>query len=64
MANGNDGKTISGTDIEDVKRKNAASGLSYKEVMEVLAKTGGHGTSVYSNTNIEQVKNQIHSSPN
>ena len=64
MANGNDGKTISGTDIEDVKRKNAASGLSYKEVMEVLAKTGGHGTSVYSNTNIEQVKNQIHSSSN
>ena len=64
MTNGNEGKTISGTDIEEVKRKNAASGLSYKEVMEVLAKTGGHGTSVYSNTNIEQVKNQIHSSPN
>ena len=64
MANTNDGKTVSGTDIEDVKRKNAASGLSYKEVMEVLAKTGGHGTSVYSNTNIEQVKNQIYSAPN
>ena len=64
MANGNDGKTVSGTDIEDVKRKNAASGLSYKEVMEVLAKTGGHGTSVYSNTNIEQVKNQIQSPSN
>ena len=64
MANGNDGKTVSGTDIEDVKRKNAASGLSYKEVMEVLAKTGGHGTAVYSDTNIEQVKNQIQSPSN
>ena len=64
MANSNDGKTLSGTDIEDVKRKNAASGLSYKEVKEVLAKTGGHGTSVYSNTNIEQVKNQIQSPSN
>ena len=57
----NEGKTISGTDIEEVKRKNAASGLSYKEIMEVLAKTGGHGTAVYSDTNIEQVKNQIQS---
>ena len=48
----------------EVKRKNAASGLSYKEVMEVLAKTGGHGTAVYSDTNIEQVKNQIQSPSN
>ena len=64
MANGNEGKTVSGTDIGEVKRKNAASGLSYKEVMEVLAKTGGHGTAVYSDTNIEQVKNQIQSTSN
>lgn len=59
MTNRNEGKTVSGTDIGEVKRKNAASGLSYNEVKEILAKTGGHGTSIYSDTNIEQVKNQI-----
>ena len=64
MANSNEGKTVSGTDIEDVKRKNAASGLSYNEVKAILAKTGGHGTSVYSDTNTEQVKNQIQSPSN
>ena len=61
MTNRNEGKTVSGTDIGEGKRKNAASGLSYNEVKEILAKTGGHGTSVYSDTNIEQVKNQIQS---
>ena len=61
MTNDSERKTISGTDIGEVKRKNAASGLSYNEVKEILAKTGGHGTSVYSDTNIEQVKNQIQS---
>lgn len=61
MTNRDEGKTVSGTDIGEVKRKNAASGLSYNEVKEILAKTGGHGTSVYSDTNIEQVKNQIQS---
>ena len=64
MTNSNEGKTISGTDIEEVKRKNAASGLSYNEVKAILAKTGGHGTAVYSDTNIEQVKNQIQSTSN
>lgn len=65
MTNGNEGKfTSSGTDIEEVKRKNAESGLSYKEVMEILARTGGHGTSVYSTTDVEQVKKQIYSSSN
>ena len=61
MTNDSEGKTVSGTDIGEVKRKNAASGLSYNEVKEILAKTGGHGTSVYSDTNVEQVKNQIQS---
>ena len=64
MTNRDEGKTISGTDIGEVKRKNAASGLSYNEVKEMLAKTGGHGTSVYSDTNVEQVKNQIQSPSN
>lgn len=52
--------TVAGTDIEEVKRKNAASGMSYKEVMEWLAKTGGHNTKQYSDTNIDQVKKNIH----
>lgn len=64
MTNHGEGKTVSGTDIGEVKRKNAASGLSYNEVKEMLAKTGGHGTSVYSDTNVEQVKNQIQSPSN
>ena len=62
MTNRDEGQTVSGTDIAEVKRKNAASGLSYNEVKALLAKTGGHGTSVYSDTNTEQVKHQIHSS--
>ncbi|KGR87012.1 hypothetical protein [Lysinibacillus odysseyi] len=49
------------TDVEEVKRKNAESGLSYKEILEVLAQTGGHGTATYSNTDVEQVKRSIHS---
>ena len=64
MTNHREGKTVSGTDIGEVKRKNVASGLSYNEVKALLAKTGGHGTSIYSDTNTEQVKNQIHSSSN
>ena len=64
MTNCDEGKTVSGTDIGEVKRKNAASGLSYNEVKALLAKTGGHGTSVYSDTNTEQVKNQISPSSN
>lgn len=49
------------TDIAEVKRKNAESGLSYKEVLEILARTGGHGTAAYSDTNIDQVKSDSHS---
>jgi hypothetical protein len=30
-------KTIAGTDIEEVKRLNASSGLSYNEVKKLLA---------------------------
>lgn len=49
--------TIAGTNIEEVKRKNAQSGMSYNEVKEWMAKTtGGHGTAIYSNTDIEEVK--------
>ena len=64
MMNHDEGRTVSGTDIGEVKRKNAASGLSYNEVKALLAKTGGHGTSVYSDTNTEQIRNQISPSSN
>lgn len=51
--------TVAGTDIEEVKQRNAESGLSYNEVKALLAKTGGKGTSIYSNTDTEEVKIQI-----
>lgn len=52
--------TVAGTDIEEVKRKNAEAGLSYNEVLEVLAKTGGRNTKVFSDTDVKEVKRQIH----
>ncbi|WP_053366528.1 hypothetical protein [Bacillus sp. FJAT-27245] len=52
--------TTVGTDIEEVKRLNAESGLSYNEVKELLAKTGGSGTAMYSDTDVEEVKRRIH----
>jgi hypothetical protein len=51
--------TVVGTDIEEVKRLNAQSGLSYNEVKELLAKMGGKGTAIYSDTNLEEVKQKI-----
>lgn len=52
--------TVAGTDIEEVKRRNADSGLSYKEVYELLAKTGGKNTKQFSNTDVEKVKREVH----
>ncbi|MFP7201403.1 gamma-type small acid-soluble spore protein [Lysinibacillus halotolerans] len=52
--------TVAGTDIEEVKRKNAEAGMSYKEVLQLLAKTGGHNTKQYSNTKVEEVKKKIY----
>jgi len=52
--------TSAGTNINEVKQKNADAGLSYKEVKALLAKSGGHGTSIYSDTDIEEVKQDIH----
>ena len=60
MTNRDEGKTVSGTDIGEVKRKNAASGLSYNEVKEMLVKTGGHGTSAYSDTTSKKIKFSCH----
>ncbi|MCR1835390.1 gamma-type small acid-soluble spore protein [Oceanobacillus caeni] len=53
--------TVAGTDIEEVKRKNAESGLSYNEVKALLASTGGLETSVYSNTDVEEIKKKLNS---
>lgn len=58
MEQGNE-YTIVGTDIREVKRLNAQSGLSYRQVKELLAKTGGRGTTVYSDTNIEEVRKRL-----
>ena len=55
--------TVAGTDIEEVKRRNAESGLSYNEVKALLAQTGGHGTRKFSDTNPEEVKKQIQPHP-
>ncbi len=57
--------TIAGTNIEEVKQKNAASGLSYNEAKALLAKTtGGHGTAIYSDTDPEVVRRQLQKTTN
>ncbi|RKQ32665.1 gamma-type small acid-soluble spore protein [Oceanobacillus halophilus] len=54
-----DGFTVAGTDIEEVKRRNAESGLSYNEVKALLAKTAGTvNTSKFSDTNAGKVRNR------
>lgn len=52
--------TSAGTNINEVKQKNAEAGLSYNEVKALLAKNGGHGTAIYSDTDIEEVRQEIH----
>ncbi|SHG87689.1 hypothetical protein [Ornithinibacillus halophilus] len=55
--------TVAGTDIEAVKEQARRSGLSYNEAKEWIAKnTGGRGTNVFSDTDPEEVKQQIHQS--
>ncbi|ACA37898.1 gamma-type small acid-soluble spore protein [Lysinibacillus sp. fkY74-1] len=58
--NGDAQFSVSGTNIDEVKQKNAESGLSYNEVKALLAKQGGHGTAVFSDTNVDEVKQEIH----
>ena len=50
--------TEAGTDIMEVKRQNADSGLTYNEMKELIAKTGGVGTAAYSDTDVNEVKRQ------
>ncbi|MDC3414572.1 gamma-type small acid-soluble spore protein [Aquibacillus sp. 3ASR75-11] len=57
----NNNTTNVGTDIQEVKRKNAQSGMSYNEAKEYIARTtGGHNTKQLSNTDVAQVKRDIH----
>lgn len=61
MHDENEGQfTSAGTNINEVKQKNADAGLSYNEVKALLAKTGGYGTAIYSDTDIEEVRQEIH----
>ncbi|WP_039042850.1 hypothetical protein [Sporosarcina sp. ZBG7A] len=48
--------TIVGTDIDEVKRQNANSGLTYNELNALIAKRGGKGSAQYSDTDPAQVK--------
>ena len=50
--------TKAGTDIIEVKRQNADSGLTYNEMKELIAKTGGVGTAAYSDTDVNEVRRQ------
>lgn len=53
----NDQYTVVGTNIDEVKRLNAQSGLSYNEVKELLARTTGvRGKTINSNTNFKESK--------
>ncbi len=55
-----EGFTVVGTNINEVKKRNEQSGMSYNEVKEWMAKnTGGHGTKVFSDTNINEVRKEI-----
>lgn len=57
--------TIAGTDIEAMKEQARRSGLSYNEAIEFIARTtGGRGTSIYSDTDVEAVKRKIEQSNN
>jgi len=51
--------TVVGTNIEAIKEQARRSGLSYNEAKEWIAReTGGHGTHIYSDTDVAAVKEQ------
>lgn len=51
--------TIAGTDIEAVQEQARRSGLSYNEAIAFMARTtGGIGTNIYSDTDVDAVKKQ------
>lgn len=52
--------TVSGTDIEEVKRNNENSGLTYSQVKELLAKKSGtKDMGSFSQTEIAAVKRKV-----
>lgn len=51
--------TIAGTNVGKVKWLNENSGLTYNEVKEQITKTGGMGTAAYSDTDPEEVRQNI-----
>ena len=56
---GNDSEklfTVTGTDINEVKRKNAESGMSYREVMQMIAHRNGQLPNV---NNSEEISNEF-----
>lgn len=58
-------RTIVGTDIEVVKEQARKSGLSYNEAKEWIARTtGGRNTNVYSDTDVEAVREKNEQSEN
>ncbi|HLR70127.1 MAG TPA: hypothetical protein VK085_01700 [Pseudogracilibacillus sp.] len=65
MEKDNQKYTIVGTDIEAIQEQARRSGLSYNEAIEFIARTtGGRGTHVYSDTDIEAVKRKNEQSQN
>lgn len=48
--------TVAGTDIDEVKRQNANSGLTYNELNELIAKTGGKESAQYSDNNTDSAQ--------
>lgn len=56
----NEAYTVSGTNIEEVKRNNANSGLTYNQVKELLAKKfGTTDPAYYSQTEIAAIKRKV-----
>ncbi|HWI48955.1 MAG TPA: gamma-type small acid-soluble spore protein [Rummeliibacillus sp.] len=51
-----DGFTVVGTDINEVKRKNVDSGISYNEKKAMLAKTNSQSKAINSITHPNKVK--------
>ena len=57
IMNSQDGFTVSGTNIDEVKRNNAKSGLTYNEVKQLLAmEKGTQDEGLYNQSEITDMK--------
>ncbi len=53
------------TSREEMLEQSRRSGLTYNEAKEYIARTtGGHGTNIYSDTDVEEVKRKNRQSQN